>query len=111
MTEETLWPVRQRCRACRRYFAFEVILGLYCSRSCAGAPERSADVWLWPRRCRVFAEGRWIPKVAYFSTEDAAGRGAHPYLCKLPDGCGMYHLSKRVQPRCGPVGRTAGKEN
>lgn len=110
MTERILYPRRQCCLRCRRTFAFEVILGLYCSRSCAGLPERPADVRLWPRRCRVFTDGRWIPKAAYFSAKEAAGRGAHSYLCELPDGCGMYHLSKRAEPRSELATSVAGKE-
>lgn len=103
MAEELLYPQRQRCRTCRRCFNFVVILRLYCSRNCAGLPEQPADTDDLPRRCRVWADGVWRPKRVYF-TPDEAERGVRVngnsqyYLCDPPDGCGMYHVSKRSAP-------------
>jgi hypothetical protein len=103
MARELLYPERQRCRACRRHFDFIVILRLYCSRSCAGLPEQPANTEDLPRKCRVRENGVWRPKRVYFSPDEAergmrANRNASFYLCDPPDGCGMYHTSKRTTP-------------
>lgn len=44
-----LYPDRKRCLACRSYFAFIVVDGLFCSYGCAGVPEPSANPADWPR--------------------------------------------------------------
>jgi hypothetical protein len=38
MKREILYPRRQRCHACRRFFGPLVVKGLYCSYGCAGMP-------------------------------------------------------------------------
>lgn len=43
------YPDRKRCFACRSYFGFAVLDGLYCSEKCARIPEISADPADWPR--------------------------------------------------------------
>jgi hypothetical protein len=43
------YPDRKRCLACRGYFGFTVLDGLYCSARCARVPEISADPADWPR--------------------------------------------------------------
>jgi hypothetical protein len=58
-----VWPERKRCYRCRRYFGFEIIRGLYCSRECAGlAPivrvesvplPKGTVIRTLPRSCRT----------------------------------------------------------
>ncbi len=100
-----LYPDRPRCRACRRYFGFTVVLRMYCSHECAGLPEQSWGPEDLPRCCKVFRDGEWRPKVRYY-TARAAAKGAKKngknwYQCDGPEGCGLYHLTKQSQPREG----------
>lgn len=44
-----VYPDRKRCYACRRYFGFEILSGLYCSTGCARVPPISVDPADWPR--------------------------------------------------------------
>ena len=106
-----VYPERQRCCVCRKFFDFEVILGRYCSRSCANLPEQPADILDWPRKCRVRRDGQWIPKAVYFSAAEAARlNGGHHYLCEPPDGCGMYHISHLPAPYSELTALAARKE-
>jgi hypothetical protein len=96
-----LYPQRQRCRACRKYFCFEVIYRLYCSAECAGLPNQPGIMDL-PRSCRVFRDGEWVPKRSYRSYREAYRRSGQArnkgrviYLCDGPDGCGLYHIAKK----------------
>lgn len=92
---ELVWPERQRCRACRKYFGFIVLRRLYCSYECAGLPEPDPDAR--PRQC--FSKVPWIglqPKRAFFSLEAARANHAaqkdqtlNAYECS---NCLMYHL-------------------
>jgi hypothetical protein len=103
-----VWPERQRCRHCRRYFGFTVIQGLYCSRECAGLPTRSDPVPFrgnladLPRECRNTNWRGARPKVRYVSEQDAlevademdsTRRKLRPdakvYQCSH---CGYYHI-------------------
>jgi hypothetical protein len=97
-----LYPERVRCRTCRRYFGFLVILRAYCSEECAGKPERPIGVENLPRSCRVWRDGVWEAKAVFFTPRSAAKAAKknkiHWYLCEAEDGCGMYHLSKKTQP-------------
>lgn len=96
-----LYPERKRCRTCRRYFAFIVVLRQDCSEECAGLPEYPRSAEELPRRCRVWdsRESCWRPKIVYW-TEPDAQRAARKqrsfwYLCdRETGGCGEYHLSK-----------------
>ena len=114
MAKELLYPQRYAFRTCRCTFGFDIIFRLYCSRKCAGLPERPHRVSRWPRRCRVCIDGTWQAKDVYFFPEEAerAARrlGGHWYLCETPDGCGAYHLSKNPEPYT-PVASVTGKEN
>lgn len=43
-----LYPNRKRCLACRSYFGFIVVDGLFCSYRCAGIPKPNGKT---PYRC------------------------------------------------------------
>ncbi len=98
-----LYPERKKCWECGRYFAFAVIFRLYCSRECAGMPERPLDVAQWPRTCRVWRDGAWEPKAVYLTPEEAQEAADlhhnHWYACEGAEGCGMYHISKYSAPK------------
>lgn len=98
-----MYPERKRCWECKHYFDFTVIMRLYCSRECAGLPERSFDVEQWPRTCRVWRDGVWEAKAVYLTPEEAQGAAdlhkKHWYACMPPEGCGTYHISKYTAPR------------
>lgn len=102
-----LYPERQRCRTCRRYFAFTVILRAYCSEECAGLPLRPIDVEDLPRQCRVKHDGIWRAKAVWNSPRLAAKAAKkqkiHWYACEPPVGCGRYHLSTKPGPYTGPT--------
>jgi hypothetical protein len=100
-----LYPDRKRCRTCRNYFDFTVILRLYCSYECAGLPERPSDPADLPRQYRVLRDGVWTHKSVFRTPEDAemeaVMQGIYSYACEPPVGCGMWHLSKHREPACG----------
>lgn len=101
-----LYPERVRCRTCRRYFGFVVILRAYCSEACAGKPDRPIKAEDLPRSCRVRHNMVWVAKAVFF-TPYAAAKAAKKnkiywYLCDAETGCGMYHLSKKTKPWEGP---------
>lgn len=89
-----LYPDRQRCRTCRRYFGFVVILRQWCSEECAGVSYNLENA---PRSCKVYRErlGGWIWKQTWWS-ERAVKRACRKkgagswYQC---DGCWGYHLT------------------
>ncbi len=91
-----VYPDRQRCLKCRRYFAFAVIQRLYCSEECAGV---DASLGAAPRACKVLRGGEWHWKRVWWS-ERAVKRAAKSkgaggwYYCDGPRGCLGYHLSK-----------------
>lgn len=103
-TRLLLYPERQRCRNCRRYFAFEVVLRQYCSDECAGRPPRSSNVEDLPRSCRAWhsRERAWHAKQVFYTEREAqhaaSRKGAHWYHCSAATGCGEYHLSKSPTP-------------
>lgn len=111
--KELVYPERQRCRACRRYFGFEVIQGLYCRRECAGLPSLpdpsrqpeafgpvpDAPVLDLPRCCRtVHRRNRAArPKVRYLRPEDASAVRSCMTSETLPEiyqcpHCSYWHL-------------------
>lgn len=90
-----LYPDRQRCRACRRYFGFEIILRQWCSEECAG---RAYNLENAPRSCKVWDRelGEWRWKRVWWHEREAKRacrkKGAADwYRC---DGCWGYHLTK-----------------
>lgn len=109
MSKTILYPQRQRCRTCRRYWGFGPVLRLlYCSPECAGRPpipmSEVNGVLVPPRTCRTILRGarpggtprfRWK---AVFATEEEAnafGRrnGAHhAYECP---NCWWWHNTSR----------------
>lgn len=99
-----LYPQRRRCRACRRYFGFAVVLRMYCSQQCAGTPGLPGVDTL-PRSCRVlkFNPIRWEEKKSFLSSrlaeKTARTYRVRAYVCDGPEGCGRFHLSSRPAPR------------
>lgn len=95
---ETVFPQRQRCKACRgglgRTVHDPVLFGLYCSPRCAGiaAPAtRAADA---PRECVTQREGRWDFKRRYRSESEIPDRlredpSTSWYAC---GHCGHFHV-------------------
>lgn len=104
-----LYPERKRCRSCRSYFGFEVVLRLYCSRKCAGLdpdPIKPQDL---PRSCRVWDSrlNQWKPKRIFWSEYEARKfcKGKHLryiwYLCDGPDGCSLWHVATNREGQTG----------
>lgn len=101
MGRPLLFPDRRRCRTCRRYFGFAVVMRLYCSNECAGratGPFQPADL---PRSCRVWKgpDKGWQPKRVFWS-EYAVRKWAKRhkvvwYRCDGPDGCGLWHVATK----------------
>lgn len=88
-----LYPKRQRCLKCRRYFGPLVVLGLYCSFSCAGTKINPGGTDN-PRACENNGQGkrkrRWdsMEEAAAFAARDATGE-LNAYQCYR---CGGYHV-------------------
>lgn len=59
---ETLFPKRQRCKACRGAFTGHVLNGLYCSYKCANHPEPTKDASKAPRECAYQRDGKFVFK-------------------------------------------------
>lgn len=101
MPDPLLYPQRQRCRTCRRFFGFIVHVRAFCSVECA---EKGADLISpidLPRCCRVRktkGKGGWKAKLTFYGeeqAEEAAQReGSFWYRCEGDGGCGHFHLSK-----------------
>ncbi|HEU4752317.1 MAG TPA: hypothetical protein VFU47_04340 [Armatimonadota bacterium] len=93
-----LYPDRKRCRACRRYFGFLVVDGLYDSYECAGRPRpEDTPPDLWPREHYVPKPGGVRQPKAVFFTERAAQRaaerhGKEAYRCSF---CRDWHIGSR----------------
>lgn len=101
-----LYPQRQRCRTCRRYWSFSTPLrGLYCSPECAGRPpipmSEINGVQVPPRTCRQRLKingPNTVPRVVWksvFANEADALRyngraGLHAYECP---NCWYWHLT------------------
>jgi hypothetical protein len=96
-----LYPERQRCRACRRFFGFVPILRQWCSEECAGV---AYDLTTAPRSCKVRDRedpSGWAWKQVWWTESDAKRacrrKGAAAwYQC---DGCWGYHLTKISRER------------
>ena len=101
-----LYPERQRCYRCRRYWGFDPPLrGLYCSPECAGRPPvpmtEFNGVLIPPRTCRrrLRINGpnsvpRVVLKRVYASREDALASAdglKHAYECP---NCWWWHVAK-----------------
>jgi DNA-binding XRE family transcriptional regulator len=56
---DTLFPTRKRCKKCSKKLEAVVLEGLYCSYSCAGAPQPFSKPEQAPRGCRVERDGGW----------------------------------------------------
>lgn len=96
-----LFPERRRCRRCRKYFGFQVILRLYCSYECAGLDPEPFSADSLPRCCRTWDHRlrRWKPKRMFWSEYEACKfcKGKHLryvwYRCDGPEGCGLWHIA------------------
>ena len=86
---ELVYPERQRCRACRRYFGFEVILGRFCCLECAGLV-RLEEI---PRECRNSPGRGGGLKRAFLDQQEADAYNTdpeqHSYQCGY---CRNWHL-------------------
>lgn len=67
---ETLFPKRQRCKACGHGFKSHVLGGLFCSYRCAGHPEPTTDVFAAPRECAYERNGETVWKKRYRSESE-----------------------------------------
>lgn len=105
------FPVRQRCAACRRYFGFAVVMGLFDTDECARLffPEHqdgAADLDHVPRTCKVKdrATGVWQHKRAYPDGKRARRKArqmkCHAYDCP---NCSFWHLASKPGPYQGPT--------
>lgn len=108
MRPPLIYPQRQRCRACRRYWGFYVPLrGLYCTPECAGRPDIPMSVVngveLPPRTCRTRAvmngptspPRRWQWKRVYATEAEAlefGRRNGTPNAYECPN-CWWWHTS------------------
>lgn len=96
----TLYPDRQRCRKCRRFFGAAVIRGQWCSYHCAGMDVPSDDPADWPRehykRTRISQPP--VPKSSFNSEAEARARiprgdaSLTLYVCKY---CGTWHMGHK----------------
>lgn len=108
-----LYPQRQRCRVCRRYWSFSPpIRGLYCSPECAGRPPLEMHefngVMVPPRTCRTrfYIKGgaNFVPEVkwkAVFANEEDAlafgGQNGMRSAYECPN-CWWWHVATRRFP-------------
>lgn len=100
---ETLFPARERCKACRKGLGAQgapVLFGLYCSAKCAGipAPAKSANHASTPRECRTEREGQWVFKRRYRSESEIPDRlrddpSTSWYWC---NHCGHLHVGRTL---------------
>lgn len=93
-----LYPERKRCLACRRYFGFLVVDGLYDSWECAGRHPLSSNPDDWPREHYV-PERPWRPKrekhawLTLTEAERVASKfNKEAYQCGF---CCKYHIGSR----------------
>lgn len=114
-----LYPQRQRCFVCRRYWGFSPPLrGLYCSPECAGRPpipmSEINGVLIPPRTCRrrlkingPNSKPQVIWKQVYSTREEALASPdgpRHAYECP---NCWYWHVAKNVAPHVLAPGTSA----
>jgi hypothetical protein len=92
-----LYPDRQRCLACRRFFGFTVIDRLYCSYLCAGVKPPGDDPNEAPRKCVTGSIGSRRFKVRYQYLKQVPSfqlrkKNTDAYYC---DYCHHYHIGHR----------------
>lgn len=96
LTRPSLWPTRQRCRKCRNYFGFFLVVDrMYCSYECAGRPDprEGLDPKDAPRCCRVWVQGVWEWKRTYWTMGDAIARGPKNTVTYRCGFCDNWHLA------------------
>ena len=91
---ETLFPVRQRCKRCRKKLESIVLNGIHCSYRCALHPEPPATLEATPRQCKREVGGRWDYKTKFRSENEVPERlradpGTNIYRC---DNCLFLHV-------------------
>ncbi|MCY1718483.1 helix-turn-helix transcriptional regulator [Microbacterium sp. SL62] len=105
MASETLFPTRQRCKACQKALGgggAEVLLGLYCSARCAGMAAPVTDPTAAPRECKTQRDGQWVFKRRYRSISEIPERiredaSTDHYWCR--NHCGALHIGhSRINP-------------
>lgn len=100
---EVLFPIRQRCRKCRKFLGYgkeEVLLGQFCSAKCAGMapPTPSAGHPVTPRECKTQRDGDWVFKRRYRSAGEIPERirddpSTSTYWC---GHCGHLHVGRTL---------------
>lgn len=106
MKPNLIYPRRKRCRACRAYFGFLVVDGMYCSYACAGRPKPDESTRNdWPRQHYKLARPRYgsleFGKVSWIKVEkkafpnqriadlEAKRCGKQAYRCSY---CNRWHI-------------------
>lgn len=92
---ETLFPKRQRCKACGKKLEQTVVLGLYDSYRCAGMPGPAKTTEAAPRECKTEREGKWEWKRRYRSESEIPTKlredpSSNWYWCTT--SCGTLHI-------------------
>lgn len=95
-----VYPDRVRCRACRSYFGFLYVDGMFCSYECAGLPEPSRNPEDWPRQHHIGFRPRFngVPQEKrWFRSEGEAldspgAKGQDAYRCEY---CRHWHLGHK----------------
>lgn len=92
---ETLFPKRQRCKACGKKLEDLVILGLYDSYRCAGMAQPAKTPEEAPRECKTEREGKWQWKRRYRSESEIPVKlredpSSNWYWCTTH--CGNLHI-------------------
>lgn len=95
MTRVLLYPVRQRCRKCRRFFGPLVVDGLYDSWECAGRTPPEQESESWPREHFRWSVPWWqgrqskVEKAAFETEAEAlAEPNKTAYVCSY---CHKWH--------------------
>lgn len=102
------YPDRVRCLACRSYFGFVVVDGLFCSYGCARVPEPSADPADWPREHYSRPQGTperrakrdWMYR--HLAERAAKRNGKQAYRCTY---CLGWHIGSPAPGADYPVNR------
>lgn len=91
---QTYYPVRQRCKTCRKGFGELVIAGQFCSYKCGGFPQPAKTITEAPRGCKREVNGTWGYKTKFKSATEVPSKyqndpSTNIYLC---DNCRHYHI-------------------
>lgn len=106
-----LYPERQRCRSCRCYFGFVVILRQWCSEECAGV---AYNLETAPRQCKTWDRdvNGWRWKQVWWRERNvrrACRQKGTPYWYRC-NGCWGYHLTSISPERWAELQYLRGKQ-